>query len=264
MDRRFLSQPSVIKASRDFVCIRLMSYESAEEAKVLKRYWRPGSELQNTVFAILDPNGRALTRGTRSPKRFYRDANDMANSMNQIASSYRKRGNPGQLPVVDTVRLGMNVAACDSRPLAIIVSKNKSSQELLERKLAPYAWSDKYIGKVVYTAGAPSDLKGVIGASVREGFLFVSPNTYGTRAKVIAQLRSNPSSQDIQRALNQVVAWRPPQKAATHREHARAGRMQGASWQTAIPITDGKSRRVMQMRDRDRGRRGGYNRSQYR
>ena len=36
MDKSFLSQSEVIAASRKFVCIRLATYENAEEAKFLK------------------------------------------------------------------------------------------------------------------------------------------------------------------------------------------------------------------------------------
>lgn len=255
MDKRYLSQPDVIKASRNFVCIRLMTYESADEAQVLKRYWRRGQDLENTVFVILDPSGRPLMRGMRSPQRFFQDSSALANSMNKIASSYRSSSSPKELPLVDTLRLGMNVAACDQRPLAIVVSNNKTSRDRLESNLAPYAWSKQYIGKVIYTASKSNELNGVIGARPVDGYIFVSPNTYGTRAKVIAQLGANPTRAQLVSAYNKVIAWQPPQKASSHRDHARQGRMQGAQWETQIPITDRHTRGAMENRNsRFRGR----------
>ena len=50
MDRSYLSDKDVVEASRDFVCIRLATYENAEEAKILKSIFtgRSGA-LENTV-----------------------------------------------------------------------------------------------------------------------------------------------------------------------------------------------------------------------
>ncbi|MEZ4545987.1 MAG: hypothetical protein R3C24_19085 [Cyanobacteriota/Melainabacteria group bacterium] len=118
--------PEVIKP-RNFVCIRTMTYESAEEAKVLRSIWGRG-DLQNTVFAILDPYGRPIVNGQRSPQRIFRDSADMASYMDQVAAHYRSYGDPTWLPVVDTVRLGLNVAACDSRPLVIVVAPTKPKE----------------------------------------------------------------------------------------------------------------------------------------
>jgi hypothetical protein len=99
-----------------------MTYESASEAEVLKSYWRPGAALENTLFVILDPYGRPLTRGSREPSWQYRDAHEMALGLDDIAKRYSGRGENQNLPVVATVRLGLNVAAADKLPLAIVVS----------------------------------------------------------------------------------------------------------------------------------------------
>ena len=59
MDRSFLSQPEVITAARKFVCVRLATYESAAEGQFLASICPTGSgELENTVFAILSPDGK--------------------------------------------------------------------------------------------------------------------------------------------------------------------------------------------------------------
>src|SRR3954452_19175867 len=119
MDRSFLSQSDVVAAARNFVCVRLMTYESGVEGEFLKAFnvTRSG-ELENTVFTILAPDGvRPLVRSSRSCKGTFRDAAHMAESMAKIAAT-----NPGikdinglpELPTVPTVRLGVNVAACDN------------------------------------------------------------------------------------------------------------------------------------------------------
>ena len=123
MDRSFLSQPEVIAASRKFVCIRLATYEDKEEAAFLKSLWvgRSG-EVENTLFTILSPDGkRTLVHPSRSPRHEYEDAGAMAASLKRIAGEHELRKDAGEktppLPLVANVRLALDVAACDGRPL---------------------------------------------------------------------------------------------------------------------------------------------------
>ena len=53
MDERFLSDAQIIAASREFVCVRTATYESAKEAKFLLTVFKDRfGNLQNTVTAI--------------------------------------------------------------------------------------------------------------------------------------------------------------------------------------------------------------------
>ena len=59
MDRSFLSDKGIIRASRGFVCARLATYENKEEAEYLGRIFRGRSgQLENTVFCIMSPDGK--------------------------------------------------------------------------------------------------------------------------------------------------------------------------------------------------------------
>ncbi len=242
MDERFLSKSEVIRASRGFICVRMMTYESASEAEVLKALWRPGAALENTVFAILDPQCRVILRGGRGPNMVFRDSLEMAKSMNEIASYYSKntrlpQGLPQSLPAIDTVRLAIDVAACDHRPLAIVVGRTDEERNSLAANLAPLAWSDDLIGKLVYTTSKGNDLSAVGGASVASGYIFVAPNTFGTQASTIAQLGSSASRRDLELAARQAIASFHPQ-ILEHHNHMFQGRQRGIEWQTAIPVTD--------------------------
>src|ERR1044071_3836701 len=91
MDRRFLLQKEVIEASRDFVCIRLATYEDKEEADYLVKVF-PGRTglLENTVFTMLSPDARRyLTRSGRSPDWAFGDATSMARQMRAFAKDYK-------------------------------------------------------------------------------------------------------------------------------------------------------------------------------
>lgn len=220
-----------------------MTYESASEAEVLKALWRTGAPLENTVFAILDPYGRPLTRGSRSPDWFFRDSSEMAASLNDVANRYRSTSHSSQryLPSVATVRLGLNVAACDKLPIAIIIADTEQERQIMQSSLASVAWSQHFIGKMTYASGGRTDLNNfrnaIQGIRIAKGFLFVSPNEFGTGGTVLAQLYPNASSADLQTAM-QVTIDRHRPLYLDHREHIRWGHEQGIGWQTAIPITD--------------------------
>ena len=110
MDRSFLSQSDVVAAARNFVCVRLVTYESGVEGEFLKAFnvTRSG-DLENTVFTIVAPDGvRPLVRSSRSTKGTFRDAAQMAEAMAKIAANNPGRIDvPGlpELPTVATVRL---------------------------------------------------------------------------------------------------------------------------------------------------------------
>ncbi|MCP4093415.1 MAG: hypothetical protein GY747_08200 [Planctomycetes bacterium] len=47
--------------SRDWVCVRLASYENEQESEYLKKLYRGRTgELNNTTFALVAPDGKTL------------------------------------------------------------------------------------------------------------------------------------------------------------------------------------------------------------
>src|SRR5436853_2273798 len=90
MDRSFLLRKEVVDASRDFICIRLATYEDKEEADYLVKVF-PGRTgvLENTVYTMLSPDARQyLTRSGRSPDFAFQDSLDMARQMQSFAAKY--------------------------------------------------------------------------------------------------------------------------------------------------------------------------------
>ena len=231
-----------------------MTYESASEAAVLKSYWRPGAALENTLFILLDPYGRPLTQASREPSWLYRDAREMALSLDDIARRYSGRGENQNLPVVATVRLALNVAAADKLPLAIIVSDRSQERQAMEKKLAPLSWRSELIGKVTYTSAAKNELSALSahsalstpsalsGVSISRGYVFVAPNEFGTSVQVLAQLNADASAADLERALKQTIYQHRPSNIE-YREHIRMGMEEGIKWTSAIPVTDPASLR---------------------
>src|SRR4051812_26822220 len=182
MDRSFLSQPDVIAASRKLVCVRLTTYENKDEADFLKAFkvTRSG-DLENTVFTILSPDGkRQLARASRSARQTFGDAGQMTATMERLAREFETRksaaGKLPDLPQVASVRLAVNVAACDNRPLVILFARDEPARRKLIERLTPLAWSEPFLGQFVFTTASDAkELTTVEGGKAEEGILVVQP-----------------------------------------------------------------------------------------
>ena len=253
MDRSFLSQPEVIAASRSFVCVRLATYEDKAEGAFLKAFdvTRSG-ELENTVFAVLSPDGkRRLARASRGADHTFGDASNMAATMRRIAAGYAGKGTggpPAELPRVANVRLAINVAACDNQPLVLVFGPDARARKDLEKRLAALAWSDRFIGQFVYvSASAARELADVEGAVARAGVLVVQPDKFGLKGKLLAQTAAA-TRDDLVRCLAE-GARRYQRTEKTFAGHVREGHRKGVFWETVLPVTD-----PMEQRARERGR----------
>jgi len=141
MDRSFLLQKDVIEASRDFVCIRLATYENKAEADYLVQVFRGRlGTLENTVFAVMSPDARKyLARPGRAPNFAYRDAGEMAAQMQKLAKEYAAAAGERALPAMKDLRLAINTAACDNMPLIVPVGADAPSRERMRHALARIA-----------------------------------------------------------------------------------------------------------------------------
>ena len=233
MDRSYLSQPEVIEASRKFVCMRLATYENAAEAAVLKNIFVGYSgDLENTTFAILGPDGRTqLVRPGRSPDFAYRDSREMARSMKEIARKYPGRSGVDSLPVITDLRLALNVASCDQRPLVILAGDSKSTREL-ELELGPWA-RDKGAGRVLFVRATTQECQRRLGSRVEPGIVVVQSSVYGDSGKILGVVKPGEGEMALERAVDRFTIV---QKYV--RGHIEEGSRRGVRWQTAIPVTD--------------------------
>jgi hypothetical protein len=224
MDRSFLSRAEVIDASRAFVCVRLTTYENADEMAFLKDLFvgRSG-EVENTTFTVLAPDGkRELLRTSRGPEHLFRDAADMAARLRKIAAGYGATADGTTLPLVSDVRLGLNVASADGLPLVVLLG------EVDEKAIAKLAWSADWRGRFVYAKA--EKLEGVKRAS---GLVVLGPEKFGRSGTVLAQGPAGDAQKLYTAALK---AWKPAAK--TFGGHVRDGRREGVFWETKAPVTD--------------------------
>ncbi len=255
MDRSYLSRPEVIAAARPFVCIRLSTYENKEEAALLTSLVRTRSgELENTVFAILSPDGkRSLVRAGRSARGSFRDAAALAAALERIAGDHPGTKKPWSppLPAVASVRLALNVAACDNQPLVVVLA-DKARRGPLEARLVKLAWGEQFSGRFIWASTSErGDLKAVAGVPPRACLLVVGSDRFGGKGQVLAHARVDASDADLARVLEQGAA-RHERADKTFRSHVREGQQLGVFWEPLLPVTD-----PMEQQARERGRKQG-------
>ena len=273
MDRSFLSDDGIIRASRKFVCARLATYEHKEEAEYLSRIFRGRSgQLENTVFCIMSPDGKdKLVRSGRSPGWTFpgsedQAAGDMEKKMEEIASRYtvkkESRSSLPALPVLPNFRLALNVAACDNLPLVAVVARSSDAMARLVKQVNELAWSKDFIGRFIYVS--PDDasaLDKVKGVETKEGVFVIAADTFGQEGKVLAQVKPGAGRKELAESMARAVALHKPERKEM-RTHNALGKILDVNWKTRIPVTDPgapsrRGRSEGRSRSGRRGSRGG-------
>lgn len=225
VDRSYLSQPEVVEASRKWTCIRVATYENAEEAEYLKGIFSGRSgQLENTVFAFMDPAARKhLAAPSRGPRGQFSGPREMASAMDQMAQTYRASAPVSdELPKVESLRLALNIAACEGLPVVVVASRTA------ERQLAKAAWSPQNLGQAVY-----------LRAELREGaeaYLIV-PDKFGMKIESSRPLDPKVNAQELHGLLTALQSG-----PKDHRSHVQEGFAKGIRWETTVPVTDPQAR----------------------
>ena len=252
MDRSFLSDKELIKTSRAFVCIRTATYEDKQEAEFLKWAFlgRSGGELRNFGYCILSPNGKTqLRRSVRGPNFAYANSYAMVADLRVIAKQYLGKKTVKEssqtVPQMKSVRLGINVASCDGLPSVIVIGKNQTEVDQLNKKLSSIIWDEELAGKFIYASTTnPDDLGIVYGTKTKNGILVVKPDPYGLKGQVIKVINRDVSEKDLKDALSQ-AANAFMRNSKIHGQHVRNGRQSGKIWKTEVPVPNrrtGKSK----------------------
>lgn len=242
----------MIEASRAFVCIRPNTYESADEAKVLEGFFRGRSGLlENTTFVLLASDGkRRLSRAGREPQMVFGDADTFANELRAIAAEHQGvEAKSLALPLLADMRIGLNVAACDSRALLVVHAKDDAALTALQTRLASSLWAANIPAlvrcvAVVLGKDATQDaaLAAMVPLPATEGLSLVAPDPYGRKGAVLKTIAAATKDAEVVSALREALAdYQPKPKDAN--AHIRDGDRAGIHWQTAIPVTDPGGRR---------------------
>ena len=230
MDRSFLSQPEVIAAAQNFVCIRLTSYEDETEKQFVSKLVR--GEVANTAFAILTPDAKpALTgRGPgRGPRDLFEDAAAMAKGMDELAKKYppKKAEGAPSLPVTLTAKVGMAVAAGDFQPLIVVVAEDTTQREAIEAMVAEQAWGKAFAGRFTYaTTDSLKSLPRVEGRTITSGVVIIEPDIFGVGGKVIDEVATEALQDRLATSMKESLA-KHVRTAKNRRQLAELGLEQG-------------------------------------
>ena len=256
IDNGWLLKDEVVAASRDFVCIRLTSYESAEEAAFVTKL--QGNPV-NTVFAILTPDALpalAMKGLGRGPGELFADTADMVKQMGEVAAKYavgvaatKADGQPA-LPITLDARLGLAVASADLQPLALVIAPDEITRAALEAKLAVLAWSNDLRGRFTYASA--DSLRGLkldgldtlkSGAfksgAFKSGVLLIEPDVFGVEGKIVSAIDANDVDKMLSDAMHAASAKHV--RAAKSREQLkRLALANGIFFETGIPVSGKK------------------------
>jgi len=261
MDRSFLADKDVISASRKFVCIRLATYENAEENKILTGFFSRGGVLENTVFTLLTPDGKTkLVSAGRSPVWAFGGVRGaginaqpevsikkMGQTMEAIALAYPGKGKATKgsppLPYLADLRLALNVTAADRQPLVVVYSKSAEQRKKMEQELSKVAWSDQFIGQAQYvSASDASEFKSVKNFKATSGFVVIQPGTFGLTGEPIAVIDAKTSASKLVESLAKALAKHKP-STLTYNQHRQMGSQAGARWVSKTPNQEKEARR---------------------
>ncbi len=244
MDRSYLSDQAVVAASREFVCVRVATYEDGGEAEFMSSIYRyRNGTLKNSLFAILDSNGdEHLVRAGRSPKWTFSDGAAMSEGMREVARDYpNKKAMTAKLlglPYLKSVHVALNIAACDAQRLVIVHASKAADRDELESLLTPLAWSDELIGGFLYAkTNDASELADITDAEHEPGLLIVEPGAYGLSGRLVAFVKLGASKQSAQKTLVDASNGNAMGSKDSKR-HIGRGRRQGVKWETAIEVED--------------------------
>lgn len=238
--------------SREWVCVRLASYEDAEEGAYLtKLYGGRSGQLNNTTFALLAPDGKTmLDRSGRGPSFLINMPHNpdvaataeqtraFALKMDKYMLAYEPKAELAALPQSLDFRRALNVAACDNQPLVVAYAKSEKTRKALEKKLAALAWTDDFIGRLQYAIVSDrTELAGI--APIPEGgfIAVVQPGQFGVDGTILRKTTADPSSAELQELLRTgIEAFQ--RKDLSRKEHFERGRRIDAFWETVMPVTD--------------------------
>lgn len=256
IDNGWLLKDEVVAASRDFVCIRLTSYESAEEAAFVTKL--QGNPV-NTVFAILTPDALpalAMKGLGRGPGELFADPADMVKQMGEVAAKFaggsaatKADGQPA-LPITLDARLGLAVASADLQPLALVIAPDEKTRAALEAKLAVLAWSNDLRGRFTYASavslgGLKLDGHGesksdtLKSGAFKSGVLLIEPDVFGVEGKIVSAIDATDVDKMLSDAMHAASAKHV--RAAKSREQLkRLALANGIFFETSIPVSGKK------------------------
>ena len=234
------SDEKVIEASRKFVCVRIESYASEENQKIVRSYLN--GRFANTAFCILAPDGEErLTRSGRGPRMAVSgDGEGFATELDKIADRYQMRGDAAEAAVPDfpSFKLALNVSAADQR-LLVLLAGNENQLRGAGERLRSLAWDPMIQGRFNYDFDMTDDWKKTLsqGNDAGAGIYLVMPDSFGLEGEVMKKLPLDAKSDAIRKALAEANSkFAKSTEKKVYSAHVSEGRRKGISIEMAMPF----------------------------
>ena len=189
----------------------------------------------------MGPDGKKITRGSRSPSQLYETPELFAEALVETAAKYEEEAKPIEaLPVLRDLRIALNVAAADMRPLVIVRGESAAEAKKLEQRVATLAWSKETVGLGHYLVlDESTEFEGL---APKLGVSVVQPDPYGLGGKVLSHVAASASEEAALKSISDGIA-KHDAKSREHDDHVREARRKGITWESEIPVTDTQKRK---------------------
>ncbi|MDF1814323.1 MAG: hypothetical protein P1V20_19110 [Verrucomicrobiales bacterium] len=235
------STKEFIEASRNYVCVRLESYESEEHQQLVRSFLN--GRFENTAFCILEPDAETrLTGSSRSPHHIMGRTNDQVIAeMTRIAKLYRKKGGDREMALQDfhSFRQALNVASADQR-LLLFVSGNGGDLEKVKSTLRPVFADSDVMGRFhldFADENSDADWTGTVSrSSDAPGMYLIQADRFGQHGAVVAAIPLTVESADLKSALleaNREFAESEARKV--YSDHVSEGREKNVFFKNGMP-----------------------------
>jgi hypothetical protein len=244
------STQEFIKASRDFVCVRIETFENEQSEMLVRNIL--GGNLANTAFVILSPDGtERLTASGRSPGmamiqgRSRTDTSgsqnvSIINQMQQIADRFAPQQDGLGVGLQDfhSLRQALNCAAADQRPL-VVVHTGRADRSAVESKLKSLFEDEQIIGKFHLDfidrrvdRGWESTLNA---KSQVPAILIVRPGQFGLEGQILKQVAVDANAALIKRSLLEANReYASVESRKDYEQHVRSGKRRRVEFENEI------------------------------
>ncbi|WP_018970501.1 hypothetical protein [Rubritalea marina] len=240
MEISLLSDPEFVAASKDYVCVRLETYESESTQQRIRSLL--DGKMKNTAFVVYSPDAsEKLTRSGRSPYRIFGggDGNNASviAGMEKIASRYPQR-NTQEAPLLqdfDSFKQALNVAAADQRLLVLSIGAKPETVATL-RKVANHP---ELAGRLHFDQVGDGDRgwQSKVGVeTLSQGIVVIQADRFGQTGRVVQEVALNTSSDVLSKTLVQLHAqYRMREERQHYGNHIRQGRREGINYHNSMP-----------------------------
>jgi hypothetical protein len=222
--------------SRDFVCVRLDSYESKEHQEYVRTFL--DGRFENSAFVLLAPDGKEwLSKGSRGPEMVL-GRSRAVERMDTVAALFPPTADVKQAIMQDfhSVRQALNVASADQR-VFVIINGPKNQIDPLRESLRAVASNERIVGRFHFDFEENDDWKTTVeGTKAEPGIVVIRPGEFGMDGVVMHQL---PLDADNLRVIDTLLAANADFAKSTEKKvysyHVAKGKDRGIYFEGAVP-----------------------------